>query len=376
MRLKEHILQNPSATPGTLLIRADADSVIGTGHMMRCLALAQAWQDTGGKVAFACADLPDSLVQRLSTERCDLYRFESAPASSREANDVQETLRISNVVHPQWLVLDGYDFGPSYQMALRDARWRLLFIDDDLRHERYHVDMLLNQNAGVSAAMYARRTTGARHLLGCQYVLLRREFRAQPRPAARGGGQLISNFLITLGGADQKNDTSRLIRISRGCLPPDCTIHVLVGPANPHLHSLRETCEKLKSQAPGRGDKMPKLVLHVAPPDVRKIMATCDLAITAAGSSVYELGFLGVPMLLVITAENQRAIAAALDSMGAAVWIDESSVHTARGVASVIAAVVENPSIRAECAKRFQALVDGQGATRVVEILCGEGSEA
>jgi spore coat polysaccharide biosynthesis predicted glycosyltransferase SpsG len=151
---------------------------------------------------------------------------------------------------------------------------------------------------------------------------------------------------------------------------------VLVGPANPHVHSLRETCEKFKSPAPGRGEKMPKLVLHVAPSDVRKIMATCDLAITAAGSSVYELGFLGVPMLLVITAENQRAIAAALDSMGAAVWIDESSVHTARGVASVIAAVVNNASIRAECAKRFQAIVDGQGATRVVAALRREGNEA
>src|SRR5271163_4979085 len=144
----------------TLLIRCDASVAIGTGHVMRCLALAQAWQDAGGRAAFACADLPDSLVQRLSTERCDLYRFESAPASSREANDAQETLRIANVARPQWLVLDGYDFGPNYQMALRDARWRLLFIDDDWRHERYHVDMLLNQNAGVSAAVYARRMTG------------------------------------------------------------------------------------------------------------------------------------------------------------------------------------------------------------------------
>jgi UDP-2,4-diacetamido-2,4,6-trideoxy-beta-L-altropyranose hydrolase len=350
--------------------------VIGTGHVMRCLALAQAWQDAGGTVAFACADLPDPLKERLEAEKCAVHRFEAALASSREANDVQETLRIATLTSPQWIVLDGYGFEPTFQLAVRDPRWRLLCIDDDWRHERYHVDALLNQNTGASTAMYAHRTTGARLLLGCQYALLRREFRCHPQPAARGGGRSISNFLITLGGADQKNDTSRLIRICRGCVPTDCTIHVLVGPANPHVQSLRETCEKFASQALGRSEKMPRVVLHVAPRDVRKIMTNCDLAITASGSSVYELGFLGVPMLLVITAENQRAIASTLDSMGAAVWIDESSVHTARGVASVIGQVLQDASMRAECAKRFQVLVDGQGATRVVEALRGTGGDA
>ncbi|HXY35415.1 MAG TPA: UDP-2,4-diacetamido-2,4,6-trideoxy-beta-L-altropyranose hydrolase [Planctomycetaceae bacterium] len=354
-------------------MRADANSVIGTGHVMRCLALAQAWQDAGGKVAFATTDLPESLIQRLWTERCDVHGFESAPVSSREANDIQETLRIANVVRPQWLVLDGYDLGPSYQLALRDSRWRLMSIDDDWRHERYHVDLLLNQNAGATSALYASRKVSGRLLLGCQYALLRREFRKQLQPEPRGGGRTIAKFLITLGGADQKNDTSRLIRICRGCLPADCEIHVLVGPANPHVHSLRETCEKLAQLSRERGEKMPQVVLHVAPPDVRTIMAACDLALTAAGSSVYELGFLGIPMLLVVTAENQRAIAAALDSMGAAVWIDESSVHTARGVMSVISAAVQNPTILSQCAKRFQALVDGQGAARVVAALRGEG---
>jgi UDP-2,4-diacetamido-2,4,6-trideoxy-beta-L-altropyranose hydrolase len=349
------------------LIRADANSVIGTGHVMRCLALAQAWQDAGGKVAFASAELPEALVARLLSERCELHRFESAPDSSREANDIQETLRIANVVRPEWLVLDGYGFGPNYQLAARDPRWRLLLIDDDWRHERYHVDLLLNQNAGATAALYASRKVSAPLLLGCSYALLRREFRAQPQPALRDDGRSVEKLLITLGGADQKNDTSRLIRICLDCLPPESTIHVLVGPANPHLRSLNEMCERAPQS--GRSEKSPTVMLHVAPPDVRSIMAMCDLAVTAAGSSVYELGFLGIPMLLVVTAENQRAIAAALDSIGAAVWIDESSVHTARGVASAIAAVVENASIRSARAKKFQSLVDGQGAPRVVTAL-------
>jgi UDP-2,4-diacetamido-2,4,6-trideoxy-beta-L-altropyranose hydrolase len=350
------------------LIRADADSVTGTGHVMRCLALAQAWQDAGGTVTFACADLPESLAQRLESERVAIHRFEAAASSRREARDIQETLRIANATRPQWLVLDGYNFGPDYQLALRDSRWRLLFIDDDWRHDRYHVDVLLNQNAGASEALYSHHKAGARLLVGCQYVLLRREFRVRPQPAIKDP-QRVASVLLTLGGADQKNDTARLLKICGNCLPPDCKVHVLVGPANPHVNSLRERC---KTSAGNPGEKWPNFVLHVAPPNVAQIMAACDLAITAAGSSVYELGFLGIPMLLLVTAENQRAIAAALDSLGAAVWIDESSVHSAQGVARAIRSFVQDSSTRAGCARKFQTLVDGRGAARVVEALSGK----
>jgi UDP-2,4-diacetamido-2,4,6-trideoxy-beta-L-altropyranose hydrolase len=338
---------------------------------MRCLALAQAWQDAGGTVAFACAELPESLAQRLESEHVALHRFEAAPASRREAHDIQETLRIANVTRPQWLILDGYNFGPDFQLALRDSRWRLLFIDDDWRHDRYHVDVLLNQNAGASATFYSHRSAGARLLVGCQYVLLRREFRVQPQPAIKDC-QRVASVLLTLGGADQKNDTARLLKICGSCLPLDCQVHVLVGPANPHVNSLRERSKTSSVTPIGRGDNWPGFVLHVAPPSVPEIMAACDLAITAAGSSVYELGFLGIPMLLVVTAENQRAIAAALDSLGAAVWIDKSSVHSAQGVARAIRSFIQDSSTRAGCARKFQTLVDGRGAARVVDVLSGK----
>ncbi len=144
----EIALNSPSASPGTLLIRADANSAIGTGHVMRCLALAQAWQDAGGKVAFACTELPPFLSQRLETEGCKVSTIDVVPGTDR---DLEETRRLAESIAPKWLVLDGYAFGPDFQLTLRDVKWRLLFIDDDGRHESYHADAILNQNAGAAA---------------------------------------------------------------------------------------------------------------------------------------------------------------------------------------------------------------------------------
>jgi UDP-2,4-diacetamido-2,4,6-trideoxy-beta-L-altropyranose hydrolase len=335
------------------LIRADANSVIGTGHVMRCLALAQAWQDAGGMVAFACGDLPESVQQRLAAEDCSVHKIDAASGSSR---DLEETRLLAESICPRWLVLDGYKFGPDFQLTLRDVKWRLMVIDDDGRHEAYHADVLLNQNPGAAAVLYGRHLHGSRMLLGSQYAMLRREFLQTPRKEP--SGQSVSQILLTLGGADRGNVTERFLTVARSCVPADCRIHVLIGPANPHAFRLREVATKMK-----------RVTLHVAPSDLPQIMTRCDLAITAAGSSVYELGYLGVPMLLVVTADNQRPIATALDHLRAAVRIDELGTNKSADLTSALESLVSDPVRRAECAAKFQQLVDGQGAARVVALL-------
>lgn len=323
---------------------------------MRCLALAQAWQEAGGTVAFACGDLPDALEARLVSEQCAVHRFELPPACQREAHDIQETLRIANATHPRWLVLDGYFFGPTFQLSLRDVNWRLMVIDDDGRHEAYHADVLLNQNAGAAAVLYGRHIHGTRTLLGCQYAMLRREFRKCPKKLATT--ESVNQILLTLGGADPGNATENLLPILSSCRSSDCQIQVVIGPANPDVFRLRDVAAK-----------MHRVVLHVSPTNLPQIMASCDLAVTAAGSSVYELGYLGVPMLLAVTAENQRPIAAALDQLGAAVRLNELSGISADYFKTPINWFIHDPAARSECAARFQQLVDGQGAARVVTAL-------
>jgi UDP-2,4-diacetamido-2,4,6-trideoxy-beta-L-altropyranose hydrolase len=351
--LKEHILQNLSATLGTLLIRADANSVIGTGHVMRCLALAQAWQDAGGAVAFACTDLPDSLRARLDDDRCTVHLIDAHPGTE---SDLEQTRRLAEAIAPKWLVLDGYDFGSVFQLALRDEKWRLLSIDDDGRHGEYHAEVLLNQNAGALAVLYGRHMHATRLLLGCQYVLLRREFLQMSRKTASVA--FPSRVLLSLGGADLGNLTEQFLKISRNCTLAACDIDVLVGPANPHLDRLRQLAGEMK-----------RVVLYEAPDNVPEIMSACDMAITAAGSSVYELGYLGVPMLLVVTAENQQPIAAALDRLEAARSLDKFGTCSTADLEFAIDTFLHNAVLRDKCMARALELVDGQGAARVVAIL-------
>ncbi len=338
--------------PGLLLIRADASSTIGAGHLMRCLALAQAWQDAGGNAAFACAEIPHSLESRLMDERCALYRLAVDRGSRR---DGQATSALAKSLHANWVVLDGYSFGADFQGGVRNSDRRVLVIDDDGRHETYDADMILNQNGGVDAALYERRPRDACLLLGCEYALLRREFQRIPRGSGAIHGR-VRRLLVTLGGADPNNRTERVLRacLKGGCA--DCEIDVVIGPANRHAGALHEAAQTATR----------RVVLHASPRNLPELMARCDVAISAAGSSVYELAYFGVPMLLLVTAPNQRTSARYLDRLGAAVLVVEPAFDSQGDLAAAIGAFIENAAIRAQCAATARGLVDGRGAARVV----------
>src|ERR1700675_1782319 len=111
-----------------LLIRADASLAIGTGHVMRCLALAQAWKDAGGRAIFAIAQSTPAIEERLRDERFDVER---APVPVGSVADAEETARLAHKHGALWSVIDGYEFGAEYQTNLKGHGLRVLFIDDN-----------------------------------------------------------------------------------------------------------------------------------------------------------------------------------------------------------------------------------------------------
>lgn len=338
-----------------LLVRADASTQIGTGHFMRCLALAQAWQERGGTPSFLMAPGSGALANRLKNNRISELRLSAEPGSSADA---KETAEIALRHNAAWVALDGYQFTSDYQRTLKNKIAHLLFLDDVGDAERYYADLLLNQNAYATAETYGDRAGDCATLLGASYFLLRREF-WELRNHSRRIRPRGHNLLVTFGGGDPENATSQALQALAVLPTADMKVRVLVGASNPH----RDGLEKLAA-------KLPHSVEFVI--DTQRIaheMAWADLAISAAGSTSWELAFMGLPSLLVTLAENQQGCAEYLHSHGIAVSLGwHHSVQPAE-TASALSALASDAEKCREMSSRGRALIDGRGAERVVNAM-------
>jgi len=336
----------------TLLIRADASVATGTGHVMRCLALAQAWQDVGGKAVIAMAEATPAIVERLHREKIEVVRLDVTPGS---ADDAVQTCALARQWNSEWVTADGYRFGAEYQVAIKSQGLHLLFIDDDGRAQNYSADLVLNQNAHATESLYEKRAGYTKLLLGPRYAVLRREFASwrdwrREIPAA---GQRV---LVTMGGSDPDNFTQRVIEGLREVRAPRLEGHVVVGGSNPHRRSL----EQALLGSPHA------LHLETNVVDMPALMSRCDMAVACAGTTSLEMCLMGLPAVLVDLAENQTPIARELARRGIAIYPGSARDVTLRQIATDVESLLSSAERRSRMSQLGRALVDGKGAQRVV----------
>lgn len=336
----------------SLLIRADGSAVIGAGHVMRCLALAQAWQLSGGRAVFLQAETTPALGQRLRQAGCETRTLS---ASAGSATDAAETIREAQACGAAWIVGDGYHLDTAWQQQIRNAGLRLLLLDDYGHASHYHADIVLNQNLSADAALYAHRDASTRLLLGPRYALLRREFLAAAH-APRDFSAPARRVLVTLGGSDPDNVTAQVLAAVR--LLPDLEVRVVIGGSNPHRAAL------LAAAAAN-----PAVRCEVDATDMPGLMAWADVAITAGGSTSWELACAGLPALQLVLAPNQAGIAAALERAGATINLGDFRTVAAETIAARLAALCADSARRAAMSASAARLVDGHGARRVAAAL-------
>ncbi|MEN9841131.1 MAG: hypothetical protein RL376_931, partial [Verrucomicrobiota bacterium] len=287
---------------GNLLFRADASVEIGTGHVMRCLALAQAWQDAGGHATFASVAIPSGLADRLRREQVAFRRIEATVASEADA---AATVQAARQLDADWVVVDGYRFGPAFLQALRASGLRVMSIDDIAHLACYPADLLLNQNLGATPALYEGKIErDTPMLLGPSYGLLRREFRRESVSRAPLVGRAV-RVLVSFGGADHENHTLQVIRLLAS-LQSRPEVLVLAGAANPHA----DTLNAFAVEAHFRCE------VHVNIENVAAVMDWADVAITAGGSTVWELAARRLPALIGAISTDQLAMLPALRRVG------------------------------------------------------------
>jgi UDP-2,4-diacetamido-2,4,6-trideoxy-beta-L-altropyranose hydrolase len=340
--------------PGILLIRADAGVAIGTGHVMRCLALAQAWQDAGGRAVFAMAEWTPAVLERLRRENIQVTQFEVSSLVS----DAQQVMAFAEHHAASWVVVDGYRFDEDYHRTLKVAGLKVLLMDDLGRLSHYWADVVLNQNVHAEETSYRNRETYTRLLLGARYALLRREFTAQP-VWQREIPDVARRVLVTMGGSDPDNATLRIVQAVRELAAEDIEVRVIVGGSNPHMESLERAVQSDRDRV--------QLLRDVT--DMPQSMMWADLAVANAGTISWELCFFGLPAIVVDLAENQRLVAQGLDVRGAAVHVRSLIGLSAVEIAQHISLLLKNRAARTKLSEHARKLVDGKGTARTVLVL-------
>ena len=340
-----------------LIIRADSTPRIGTGHIMRCIALAQAWQDRGGEVTFISHCESKLLRQRIQDEGFNLVSVQVShpgPFDLEFTLDFLRNLKTSSQEQPI-VVIDGYHFDTDYQKAIKKNGYKLMVIDDYNHLSYYQADILLNQNINAPELKYSCSENTVQ-LLGCKYVMLRREF-FRYREFKREIPEKARNILVTMGGADPDNVTLKVLKAIYLLNEPDIEVKVIVGPSNPNLEVLQS--EVMSYDLPV------SLIFSPPPEKMPEFMAWADMAVTAGGSTCWELAFMGVPSLIITVAENQEGIGEGLEKVGAARnlgWFFKIDVN---GLKDEIRKIIYDNNIREEMYSKGKKLVDGLGLKRI-----------
>ena len=305
-----------------VIIRVDASLKMGTGHVMRCLTLAQVLKENGGDVEFICRKHEGNLIDKIHSSEfavhelrlCEEIEFDNKLAHSHwlgatQQQDADDCIDILKVEKTNWLIVDHYALDEQWQKKLKPYYEKLMVIDD-LADRKHQCDILLDQNFGRSSKDYEILTLKSTKLLmGPKYALLRPEFeKLRQYSLDRRKKANFKSLLINMGGTDPDNITEKVIeKLQAANLPKNVIITIVMGKTAPHLHSVKRCASELPYYSEVKVDV----------DNMAEIMANTDIAIGASGSTTWERCCLGVPTIQLITAFNQEFIAQKLEKINA-----------------------------------------------------------
>lgn len=331
-----------------ILIRADANEKIGAGHVMRCLTVADALKKRGEEVRFLTADRgADPLIAPRGYETVCLHSDWSAPDDETDA-----LLRAVRELSPSLLLTDSYYITDRYYAALPHTVRTACF--DDLNRPSGSVDVLINYNIYASRSSLGHHGSGTKLLLSPRYAPLREEFKDLPPHEIREAAESV---FVSAGGSDPENVAGRLINGT--CRDhPDVTFHFAVGMMNPRA-------EELKKKEGGN------VVLHIHETDMPRLMRQCDIAVAAAGSTLYELCACGVPTVAYSLADNQRPATEAFERRRLMLNAGDCRELLAfpERVESSLSVLLGSRSERQRLSDAMRRTVDGKGADRIAAAL-------
>lgn len=338
-----------------IAIRADASPAIGTGHIVRCMTLAEALRGQGANVRFICRPLPAALHSRIVEAGFDLTLL-VGEAKIEEAEDAAAVQTVLADVGADWLVVDHYELGMGWERHLRGVAGRLMVIDDLAR--AHDCDLLLDQNFYLKSddRYDGLIPPAATRLTGPRFAMLRSEFakraaRVKPRDGA------VRRINLFMGGVDQVDAVSAVLNALEHVETGGIQVDVVIGSAHPKRAEIEARCNAAAGYT-----------CHVDTPYMAELLAEADFAIGAGGTATWERCALGVPTLALCLADNQREVLFNASRAGL-LYAPDIDVRDTEALAACLRALLYSEGLRNHFSTASMALVDGRGVYRVASAM-------
>lgn len=332
-----------------VLFRTDGYRNIGYGHIVRCLALAEEFIRQGNIVYFL--SFSDDFCRKIIEATGAKYLKSDYKAGEREdiisVNNYLSSLEIDIFIH------DSYYIDAHYEQALNFSG--VIVAMDDTAERQFFSDVIINQNYGAEKYKYNTLKPNAKLLLGTRYVILRDNILKYRRKDVKDH---VENILIMFGGTDLHNQTLRVTKILSQSLKGDIKFNIVIGSEHPTAKELRFLAQE---------DNRISLIHNVS--DMGSLMYNMDIAISASGSSLWELLYIGVPVLSVIFADNQEDIAKNLSYEGYIKMLGWYNNVYDEEILKEIEFLIGNFPERKRLFDKGQELIDGMGRMHLMDAI-------
>jgi len=360
-----------------VVFRVDASTKMGSGHVMRCLTLAEALRETGASVFFISRSHEGNLNHLVSKKgiqvlelpkptRVDINKESTNGDDYKdwlgvtEEQDAQETIDAIGVEKPDWLIVDHYSLGEKWEKELRFFA-KNIFVIDDIANRRHDCEMLLDQNwfENMDIRYDELVPKGCTKLLGPKYALLRQEF-TEARKTLKPRNGTVKRVFIFIGGSDLNNLTGMTLRVLMDPELAHLKVDVVIGGNNPHqdeILKLAKACDNIN--------------LHIQVNNMASIMAKADLAIGAGGVNTWERMCLGIPSIVISLSDNQKVQLSDLNSKKMIHLIGGINKTNKNIIKENIIKLLNNPSLIMNQTNRIKNIVKGAGRNIVKDFLIG-----
>jgi UDP-2,4-diacetamido-2,4,6-trideoxy-beta-L-altropyranose hydrolase len=351
-----------------IVFRVDSSSVIGSGHLMRCITLAKQLVGNGAVVKFISREHPGHMCDYIEMQGFEVHRLlkeDSVTSDTTLAHshwlgstiekDAQETIEYIKNTNVDWLIVDHYAIDSRWEVLVRKHVGNIMVIDD-LADRNHEADILLDQNyySNMHKRYLNKLPNECKTFFGPEFALLRPEFKISRENYSEKLKEFLTRLFIFFGGSDPTNETEKVLKAIEKLNLTNFHIDVVMGMSNPNKEKIKRICSHIKN-----------VNFHCQINNMAELMVNADLALAAGGSTTWERYCVGLPAITIAVAKNQIQLAEDVIPLGIDFYLGESKDVTIEMIVDQINILLNSASNIFAKGEKAKKIVNGEGASKV-----------